>query len=135
MTIMAVTRLRLKDPALSDEFLGAAGAVLEQAKASDGCVGADALAEANNVWWTATAWHDRRAMKVFVNTEPHLTTLTRIDDWCDEATFVDWEQSSPELPDWKTSYRRIVADGQRSSLTDASEAHATRAFPPPVEPG
>jgi predicted carbohydrate-binding protein with CBM5 and CBM33 domain len=59
--------------------------------------------------------------------------LTRIDDWCDEATFVDWEQSSLELPVWQTSYHHVVADGQVASLTDASEAHAIRALP--VEAG
>jgi hypothetical protein len=41
--------------------------------------------------------------------------------------------SSPLLSDWQANYRRIVADGQVASLTHASAAHATRAFPAPVE--
>jgi len=59
--------------------------------------------------------------------------MARLDDWCDEATFVDWEQSSPGLPDWQTSHRRLVEDGQVGSLTHPSDAHVTRAFPAPVE--
>jgi hypothetical protein len=40
-------------------------------------------------------------------------------DSCDEATFADWEQTSEELPDWRTSHRRLVADGQAARLTHA----------------
>ena len=41
-----VTRLRLKDPALFDEFFASAVAVVEQAQSSEGNLGADVLAEA-----------------------------------------------------------------------------------------
>jgi len=133
MPVIVVTRLRLKDPALLDEFFTAAVASLEQAKKSDGSLGADVLADANDTWWTVTAWQERRPMQAFVGTEPHRSTMARLDDWCDEATFVDWEQQGADLPDWQTSYRRLVADGEVASLTHASDAHQTRAFPPPVE--
>jgi hypothetical protein len=69
-------------------------------------------------------------------TADRLRSLTlgigRLDDWCDEATFTDWEQSDPSLPDWQTGYDRLIADGQVASLTHASDAHQTRAFPAPV---
>jgi hypothetical protein len=133
MPVIVVTRLRLRDPALLDEFFAAAVTVLEQAKAAEGNLGADALADANNVWWTLTAWQGRDQMQAFVGGEPHLGTMARLDDWCDEATFADWEQVSPDLPDWQASYRRLIADGEVASLTNASQAHAARAFPPPVE--
>jgi hypothetical protein len=133
MPVVVVTRLRLRDPALLDEFFTAAVAVLEQAKNSSGNLGADVLADANNAWWTLTAWQARDSMKAFVGTEPHLSTMAQLDDWCDEATFVDWEQASEDLPDWQTSYRRLVADGQAAGLTYASDAHQSRSFPPPVE--
>jgi hypothetical protein len=133
MPVIVVTRLRLRDPASLDEFFTAAVAVLEQAKSSGGNLGADVLADANNAWWTLTAWRERGSMQAFVGTEPHLSTMGRLDDWCDEATFADWEQASEVLPDWQTSYRRLVADGQVATLTHASGAHQTRAFPPPIQ--
>jgi hypothetical protein len=133
MAVIVVTRLRLRDSALLDEFFTAAVASLEQAKKSDGSLGADVLADANDTWWTVTAWQERRPMQAFVGTEPHRSTMARLDDWCDEATFVDWHQASADLPDWQASYRRLVADGQVASLTHPSDAHQTRAFPPPVE--
>jgi hypothetical protein len=135
MTVIVVTRLRLKDPALFDEFFAHAVAVVEQAKNSQGNRGADVMAEANNTYWTRTAWQERGPMDAFVGSEPHLSTMGRLDDWCDEATFVDWEQAGADLPDWQDSYRRLVADGQAASLTGATDAHHTRDFPAPVVPG
>jgi hypothetical protein len=134
MPVIVVTRLRLKDPALLDGFFTGAVASLEQAKQADGSAGADVLADADNTWWTVTAWQGRDPMRAFVAAEPHRAAMGRLDDWCDEATFVDWEQDGTDLPDWQTSYRRLVADGQVASLTQPSPAHSIRDFPPPVEP-
>ena len=133
MAVIVVTRLRLKDPALLDEFFTDGVAAIEQAQKAEGNLGADALAEANNVWWTASAWRARDPMQAFVRSEPHRSITTRLDRYCDEATFVDWEQDSPDLPDWQTGWRHLVADGQPAELTNASPANQTRAFPPPVE--
>jgi hypothetical protein len=60
--------------------------------------------------------------------------MSRIDDWCDEATFVDWEQDGAGLTDWQEGYRRIVAAGQATSLTHGTAAHGARGFPAPVVP-
>lgn len=93
MPVIVVTRLRLKDPALFNEFFASAVAVVEQAQNSEGNLGADVLAEANNTYWTRTAWQERDLMNAFAGSEPHLHTMSRIDEWCDEATFADWEQA------------------------------------------
>jgi quinol monooxygenase YgiN len=133
MPVIVVTRLRLKDPALLDEFFAAAVAAIEQAQKSAGNLGADALADANNAWWTVSAWQDRDPMLAFVNSEPHLGISQRLDHFCDEATFADWVQASPDLPDWQTSWRHLTADGQAATLTQPSAANSTLAFPPPAE--
>jgi quinol monooxygenase YgiN len=132
MPVIVVTRLRLKDQALFDEFFAAAVAVVEQAQNSAGNLGADVLAEANNTYWTRTVWSEHDQMDAFVGSEPHVRTMSRIDDWCDEATFVEWEQAAAELPDWQDGYARLVATGQGASLTNATAAHHTRDFPAPI---
>jgi heme-degrading monooxygenase HmoA len=132
MPVIVVTRLRLKDPAFFDEFFASAVAVVEQAQNSEGNLGADVLAEANNTYWTRTVWQERDQMNAFVGNEPHLHTMSCIDDWCDEATFIEWEQAGANLPDWQDGYGRLVASGQGPSLTNATEAHHTRDFPAPV---
>jgi hypothetical protein len=134
MPIIVVTRLRLRNPALLDEFFTHAAAVLEQAMKSEGNLGTDALAEAHDAWWSKTAWQDRAHMEAYTNTEPHLSTEALLDHLCDEATFVDWEQPSPDLPDWQTGWRHLVADGHSANLTAQSDVNQTRAFPAPVEP-
>ena len=134
MPVIVVTRLRLRDPAVFDEFFAAAVAVVEQAKNSKGNIAADVLAEANNTYWTRTGWSDRDRMLTFVGSEPHRTTMGRIDGWCDEATFVNWEQASTELPDWHDAYRRLIAEGQSTTLNNPSESHGTRRFPTPDLP-
>jgi hypothetical protein len=134
MPVIVVTRLRLKDPALLDEFFTDGVAAIEQAQKSEGNLGTDALAEAHNAWWSVSAWQDRQLMQAFVNSQPHLGITARLDHYCDEATFVDWEQDGPGLPDWQTSWRHLTADGKAAELTDASPANQARDFPPPVEP-
>ncbi len=134
MPTMVVTRLRLLDPAVLNDFLAGAVAVIEQAKASDGGMGADALAEANDTWWTISAWRDRASIDDFVRTEPHLSVMDHLDEWCDEASFVDWEQDSAELPDWQTCFQHLVADGRSADLAKPSAANARLAFPAPVVP-
>jgi quinol monooxygenase YgiN len=134
MPVIVVTRLRLKDPTLLDEFFTDAVAAIEQAMKSDGNLAADALADANNAWWSVSAWQDRRQMQAYVGSEPHLDISARLDHYCDEATFVDWEQASPALPDWPTSWRHLTADGKSADLTQPSAANQTRDFPPPVQP-
>jgi hypothetical protein len=134
MPVIAVTRLRLRDPVLLDEFFTHAVALIEQATKSDGNLGVDALAEAHDAWWSVTAWQERRLMEAYVLTEPHLSTSALLDHLCDEATFVDWEQADSKLPDWQTSWRRLVADGFSATLTNPSDANQTRSFPAPVEP-
>lgn len=132
MPVIVFTRLRLKDPRFFDEFFASAVAVVEQAQSSEGNLGADALAEANNTYWTRTAWRERGLMNAFVGSEPHLHIMSRIDEWCDEATFVDWEQAGTDLPDWQDGHGRLVASGQSANLTNATAAHHARDFPTPV---
>jgi hypothetical protein len=134
MPVIVITRLRLRDPAFFDEFFASAVAVVEQAQGTAGNLAADVLAEANNTYWTRTAWQERSSMDGFVGSEPHLGTMARLDDWCDEAAFVDWEQPAEGPLDWQEGYRRLVADGQASSLTHWTDANKTRDYPAPVVP-
>jgi hypothetical protein len=132
MPIIVVTRLRLVSADVAADFFNASISVLEQIKTMDGALGGDALAEANDVWWTVSAWRDRAVMKRFVHEEPHHSVTARLDDWCQEATFVDWEQATSDLPSWLECYRHLVSEGRAAPLTNATEANATLDFPEPV---
>jgi len=97
MPVIVVTRLRLRDPALLDEFFTDAVAAIEQAMKSEGNLGADALADANNAWWSVSAWQERHLMQAYIDSQPHLGISARLDHYCDEATSVDWDHASPRL--------------------------------------
>jgi len=130
MAMTVVTRLRLRDPQYFDDFFASAVAVVEQAESSEGNLGAEVLAEAHNTYWTRTCWENEDAMRLFMLTEPHRSTMDRIDEWCDEATFVNWQQTETALPDWDVGYERLITQGHVVELRDASPANAKRAFPP-----
>jgi hypothetical protein len=134
MPVIVVTRLRLKDKGLFDDFFAAAVTATEQATGTDGNLAADVLADAGDVYWTRTSWRDRSAVDSYAGSDPHRTISGRLDEFCCEATFVDWEQADGALPDWQVCYRHIVADGTVGPLSQPSDANATRAFPAPVTP-
>jgi hypothetical protein len=100
---------------LLDEFFPDAVAAIGQATKSEGNLGADALADSNNAWWSVSSWQDRRLMQAFVGSEPHRSITARPDHHCDEATVADWEQASPDLPDWQTNLRHLTVTARPHS--------------------
>jgi len=57
----------------------------------------------------------------------------RLDHYFNDATFDDWEQASPDLPDWQTSRRHLTADGKLAVLTHP-QCESDSCFSPPTEP-
>ena len=128
--LIVVTRLRLSHPRHRDAFLRAAASAIEQAADAPGNLGTEVLPQGNDVYWTRTAWSDRDAMVSFMTTEPHLGTMANLDEWCDEASFVEWEQPTPMFPEWTTAYDRLIRDGRSPTLNQPSPDHVTRSFAP-----
>jgi hypothetical protein len=125
MAVIVVTRLRLKDPALLDDFFTDALAAIEQAQKSDGNLGVDALADANNAWWSVTSWQERRLMQSYVRTEPHRTiqshltaTATKRRSWTGNRT------------------ARTCRTGRRTGVTWSPTARppSSRSRQPPIRP-
>ena len=55
--------------------------------------------------------------------------MSRLDDWCDEASFVDWEQTAGTRSDWLTAHQRLVAEGHSATLAHASAGQRVVAVP------
>lgn len=70
-------------------------------------------------------------MRNFMFNEPHRSAMAKLSEWCDEASIVHWTQENPQLPDWKEAHRRMVAEGRRSRVRRASEAHEKFEIPAP----
>jgi len=130
---IVITRLRISDPHHRRKFLKASAAVIKQANKAPGNLGTGVFPDANDVYWTRTAWTDRDAMTAFMTGEPHRTVMARTDEWCDEAAVVSWEQDTPHFPDWPTAFELLVGQGRAIPLTRPSPDHEARSYLPPIQ--
>jgi hypothetical protein len=94
-----------------------------QAKGARGCLRVKLLREANNTYWTSTAWQDEAAMRAFILAGSHRRAMPKLLEWCDEASVVRWHQDDQALPDWQEAHRRMVEEGRRSKVHHPSPAH------------
>ena len=70
-------------------------------------------------------------MKFYRNSGAHRNVMPRLQDWCDEASVVHWQQEDSNLPDWGEVHRRMVTNGHPTKLSKPSPAHLERKIPEP----
>jgi hypothetical protein len=121
--LISVTRLRIRSPRYLPMFIIYSILSSRQARRAPGNCGIDLLRDANNTYWTKTAWRDEKTMQSFILGGMHRRAMPKLLDWCNEAATVHWTQESPQLPDWQEAHRRIVSEGRRSKVRHPSPAH------------
>ena len=131
MALISVTRLRVRSPRYLPGFIWYALLSARQARRAPGCLGVKLLRDADNTFWTNTAWQDEAAMRAYMLAGTHRKAMPKLLEWCDEASVVHWQQETPELPDWPEAHRRMVAEGRRSKVNHPSAAHRTYDIPQP----
>lgn len=124
MPLASITRLRVRSLRFSPSLLWLAFRSLRQARASDGCFKADVRTIRGRIFWTKTVWRDEPAMRAFMMSGAHEIALRKLPHWCDEASLVHWEETSPELPDWSEAEKKLRASGRTSRVRHPSPAHA-----------
>jgi hypothetical protein len=129
--LISITRLRVRSFWFLPAFIVYALRSDRQAKRSPGNAGVRLLREANNTYWTNTAWQDEAAMRAFLMAEPHRHVMGKLANWCDEASVVHWTQETATLPDWQEAHRRMIHEGRPSRVRHPSPRHQTLQFPPP----
>src|SRR5262249_42320428 len=135
MPVIVVTRLRLKDPGLLDEFFTDAVAAIEQAGKAEGNLGADALADANNAWSTLSASLGPSPTRRPPPATPPTRRLRARGTPTAEGAFAGGGEGRARTP--RRGKRRAPpppADGTAANPTQPADANEPRAFPPPVEP-
>ena len=65
----------------------------------------------------------------------HMKAMPKLLDWCDEASYVHWQQEGAELPSWAEAHRRMVTDGTLSKVKHPSPAQTAGKFPEPRRGG
>lgn len=133
MTLVSVTRLRLRKLRFLPGFAWFAVRSSLQAKRAEGNLQTFTIKDRGLTFWTITVWKDQTAMRAFRNSGSHRAAMLKLFEWCDEATYVHWEQEGDGAPDMKNAYVRLVAEGVVSRVRYPSSSHTTRAFAEPKQ--
>ena len=131
MAFISITRLRVRSLRYLPQFLWYTLLSLLQAKRAPGCLAVKLLRDANNTFWTNTAWQSEAAMRSYISSGVHRRAMPKLKEWCNEASVVHWEQEHTKLPDWQEAHRRMVEEGRRSKVNNPSPAHAAYELPKP----
>ncbi len=121
---VSVTRLHLARIWSMPPFLYYSLASARQARASAGFVAGWLSNDAEWGFWTSTVWDSPQSMRAFRNSGVHLKAMPKLLRWCDEASFVHWEQPEAAAPGMDTAFERLSHGGQLSKLYAPSPRHA-----------
>jgi hypothetical protein len=121
---VSITRLRVRHWRFLPGFAFHAWRSTRQARSAPG-FRAGALANGPGLaFWTITAWDDEAALRAYRNSGAHRRAMPRLLDWCDEASYVHWQQDDATLPTPEAAFARLRDDGKLSKVRRPSPAHA-----------
>jgi hypothetical protein len=131
MPFVSITRLRVRSWRYLPGFLIQSFRSARQAKLAPGSLAVSVLRDANLAFWTRTVWSEERAMRSFMRSGAHRRVMSRLAEWCDEASFAHWVQDAVEPPLWPEACRRMQQEGRRSKVNHPSEAQSRFEIPEP----
>jgi hypothetical protein len=123
MPSVSVTRLRLRSLWLLPAFLLHANRSTRQARAAPGFIAGWLGNELPKGFWTATVWEDAAAMRAFRKSGAHAQAMPKLITWCDEASFVHWDQEGADLPGPDAAHDRLAREGRLSKVARPSPRH------------
>ena len=123
MPFVSVTRLHLASRWFFPQFLFHALASSKQARRSPGFLTGWLSNDAGFGFWTATVWESPEAMRAFRNSGVHMKAMPKLLRWCDEASFVHWEQPEAGAPDIDAAFDRLSREGKVSKVHKPSARH------------
>ena len=121
---VSITRLRVRRWWLVPAFAVHTWRSRRQARSSPGFLAGALAGELWLVFWTFTVWVDEKSMRSFRNSAAHLNAMPRLLRWCDEASFLHWDQEDAALPSPGTAFQRLRDSGKLSKVLYPSPRHA-----------
>jgi alkanesulfonate monooxygenase SsuD/methylene tetrahydromethanopterin reductase-like flavin-dependent oxidoreductase (luciferase family) len=131
MYFISITRLRVRSWRFMPMFFFLTARSVRQARKAAGNISTRLLADRGNTFWTATAWTSDVAMRQFMLAGAHRQAMSKLAEWCDEASVAHWNQEQAELPTWREAWVRLRSEGRKSKVQHPSPAHLTLDFPEP----
>jgi hypothetical protein len=122
--LVSITRLRVRRRWFLPSFLFHALRTRRQVERSTGFLGGAFARELPLVFWTFTVWTDEYAMRAFRNTADHMRAMPHLMRWCDEASYVHWQQDDAFTPTPAVAFARLRDTGKTSKVSHPSAAHA-----------
>lgn len=124
MIFVSVTRLRLRSLRFLPAFALRAVGSTRQIRRSPGFIDGRFATEGVSAFWTITAWREDAAMLHYRNSGEHGRAMSRLIEWCDEASLVHWLQEDAVLPTPVEAVARMVEEGRLSKVRHPSARHA-----------
>jgi len=134
MAFISITRLRLRSAWYLLPFIIHAQRSGKQLASQSKFLRGKTLLDKHLTFWTMTIWNNIADMREYTNTDAHKKAMPKLQDWCDEASIVHWEQVGDDFPDWQDAYQKMLAEGRASKVKYPSANHAAIQVPPPRYP-
>lgn len=123
MALISITRLRLRSVRFLPMFLLYSFRSNQQAKHASGNLASTVRAQGNNVFWTMTVWKDEASMRSFMRSGAHRKAMPKLQQWCAEASVINWEAEDATLPTWAEAETAMITHGRSIPLPHGSIAH------------
>jgi hypothetical protein len=117
---VAVTRLHIRSGRFLLPFGWYALRSFGQVKCAPGNLGVKLRRAEDFAFWTLTAWQNEAAMKDYRITPPHLHAMSKLLEWCDEASVVHWTQETTQFPEWSAAEKQMAESGRLSKVNHPS---------------
>ena len=129
VSVVYLTRLRLRSRWMIPRFLFANIPILIQLRTAQGFQGGASIMEARGVFWTMSLWTDAEAMRAFKIGGAHGAVMPKNLDWSIESAGAGWDRDT--LPNWAEAHAHLTAHGRATRVRKPTAEHHSLRDPPP----
>lgn len=123
MTVVSVTRFRVRKLRYLPLFMFHASRAISQARKAEGYVAGAVGRDADFAFWTMTVWQCEKSMVDYVASGAHRNAMPHLRDWGIEASALRWTQEGSVLPAWSEAEHRMRTQGRASNLRHPGPKH------------
>ncbi len=131
MSLLSVTRLKLKSPRYLPAFLINTERIAREIRTSEGFLQGQLMGTFNLSMWTMTLWNSEATLKKFYLSGTHQKIMGKLSEWSSEAASVHMEVNNHQLLIWNDVIAEICRTGYFATLQEPSLDHRNRIIQKP----